>query len=267
MPATSPSESRNATSVPRNRTTEVLKEPVAIADGRAKRTRQRKCVLVPAYQEASTIGPLVLAIRRFVPDVVVVDDGSTDDTAAQARQAGARVLSHPQNRGKGVAFNTGFREVRDRHYDYVICLDGNGRHDPADIPRFIAAYERTGIPVLIGNRMRHPEAMPRSHRLTNRFLTWLLGVVMHRYVPDTQCGFRLYRCDVLPFVEAHESRFAAESEVLLHVIVRGIPVGAVPVVAVYGIRKRETNVLRLIWCFSVLVFRHYHQRHGPRSDW
>ncbi len=232
-----------------------------------ERVHQRKCVLIPAYQEGTTIGPLVRQIRQYVSDVVVVDDGSVDDTAEQARQAGAHVLTHPENRGKGVAFNTGFRYVRDRHYDYVICLDGNGRHNPADIPRFVAAYERTGIPVLIGNRMSQPERMPRSHRAANRFLTWLLRVAMQQYVPDTQCGFRLYRCDVLPFVEAHESRFAAESEVLLHVIVREITVGAVPIPAVYNIKKHETNVLLVVWRFSVLLFRHYRQRHERRSDW
>ncbi len=224
-------------------------------------------MLVPAYQEVATIGDIVRRIHAVVPDVVVVDDGSTDGTAAAARAAGAHVLCHPVNLGKGAALTSGFHYVREQGFECVICLDGDGQHDPDDISRFIAAYVRTGIPVLVGNRMGDAAAMPLVRRWTNRFMSWLLSRSMGQYVPDTQCGFRLYRCDVLPFVETLDPRFAAESEVLLHVADRGIRMGAVPLGVIYGDQKSRVSPILDTWRFFVMLLRHRRHRHWRPPNW
>ncbi len=233
-----------------------------------QRVKERKCVLVPAYQQEATIGPLIGKIRACVDDVVVVDDGSTDDTVTRAREAGATVVEHFCNKGKGAALNTGFREVRAKGCDSVVCLDGDGRHDPKDIPRFLAAYERTGIPVLVGNRMgESAAAIPCAERMANRLTSWLLYRFMGQYVPDTRCGFRFYRCDVLPFVEAHDSRFAAEIEVLLHAAERGIRVGAVPVKEGTAGKHSGATVVGDVWRFLVILWHHFRRRRERRSEW
>jgi glycosyltransferase involved in cell wall biosynthesis len=207
------------------------------------RSRHRVCVVIPAFREEARINPVVRAVRERGCDVVVVDDGSDDRTAEVARQAGAAVVVHPQNQGKGVALNSGFQYAVERHYDGVITMDADGQHDPDEIPKFLEAYVRTGIPVLIGNRMANAEAMPRIRRWTNRFMSWMLSRAMGQYIPDTQCGYRFYRCDVLPFITAHSERFAAESEILLHVAGRGIRIDSVRISTIYGDEKSRINPL------------------------
>lgn len=204
----------------------------------------KAAVMIPAFNEQGRIGQVVHRVREFVDDILVVDDGSTDATAAEAEAAGARVIKHEGNRGKGVALNTGFADVRARGFDVVITLDADGQHDPADLPRFLEAYQRTGFPVLVGNRMASSDTMPLVRRMTNRFMSWLLSREMKQYVPDTQCGYRLFRCDVIPLVATHSERFAAESEILLHVAERGIRIGAIGVATIYRDEKSKISPIK-----------------------
>lgn len=199
--------------------------------------RGRFCAVIPAFFEEPTIRPIVECVRALGLDVVVVDDGSGDATAAQAEAAGAAVVRHPENRGKGVALKTGFEWARRHGYEAAVTLDADGQHDPAEIPRFIDSYLRTGIPVLIGNRMWNPRGMPPVRYWTNRIMSALLNRQMGQYVPDTQCGFRLIRCDLVPFVSARAERFAAESEILLRMAERGIRIGSVRIATIYGEEK------------------------------
>jgi glycosyltransferase involved in cell wall biosynthesis len=209
--------------------------------GQAMRQAQRGCAIIPAFREAGRIGAVVSRVIPFLPDVVVVDDGSGDATSEEARGAGAVVLKHEVNRGKGAALATGLAYAKSKGFAWVITLDADGQHDPADIPTFVEAYVRTGIPVLVGNRMGEAAAMPRVRRWTNTFMSYLLSREMGQYVPDTQCGYRFYRIDVLPFLATQSTRFAAESESLLHVAARGLDIGAVPISVIY-IDGRESHI-------------------------
>jgi hypothetical protein len=133
------------------------------------------------------------------------------------------------------------------------------------VAKFIEAYVRTGIPVLIGNRMADAENMPRIRRWTNQFMSWLLCRAMGQYVPDTQCGYRLYRCDVLPFVLARSEGFAAESEMLLHVAARGIRMGSVRVSTIYADEKSEINPIIDTFRFISMILRYRKElRHWTR---
>jgi glycosyltransferase involved in cell wall biosynthesis len=191
-------------------------------------------ILIPAYQEGSRIGAVVTEVLPFCSRIVVVDDGSADNTADAARQAGATVLVHDQNQGKGAALQTGFAYAREQGAAFVLTMDGDGQHAPADIPVFLDAFARGEAPVLVGNRMDDPKSMPLVRRLTNRFMSWLLSCKMGQRVPDTQNGFRLYQTDVLPDMSGGDARFAAESEILLILARQGVRIGSVPVHIIYG---------------------------------
>lgn len=204
----------------------------------------RGCVVVPAYHEAGRIGEVIRGIRRHLSEVIVVDDGSADDTGRQAEAAGATVIRHETNLGKGAALETGFRAARKGRFGYVITLDGDGQHAPDDIPRFLAAYAESGVPVLVGNRMGDTRAMPLVRRLTNRFMSWLLSREMGQRVPDTQCGYRLYQLDVIPEGTVESERFAAESELLMELSSRGCRIGSVPVATRYGSEQSKIRPFR-----------------------
>lgn len=195
---------------------------------------RRFCAILPAYCEEKHIRSVVERTRAQGLDVIVVDDGSADATAAEAEAGGAAVLRQAVNRGKGVALKIGLDWARDHGYEAAVTLDSDGQHDPGEILNFLDAYVRTGIPVLIGNRMWNPVGMPRIRRWTNRMTSAMLNRRMRQYVPDTQCGYRLIRCDLVSFVSARSERFAAESEILLRMSERGIRIGSVRIATIYG---------------------------------
>lgn len=223
----------------------------------------RVCVLIPAYNEEQQVGHVVRESLKHVADVVVIDDGSSDRTAETAAHAGARVIRQPNNEGKGAALNAGFEFARKNGFDIVITLDADGQHLPSEVPKFIEAYRRTRIPVLIGSRMADLETMPPVRKMTNLFMSWLLGRVMGQYIPDTQCGFRLYRCDILPLVSTGSKRFAAESEILLNLAHRGFRMDAVRVSTVYGREHSKIRALPDTLRFFRMLWRHRRAKH-PR---
>ncbi len=223
------------------------------------------CVIIPAFMEQRKIGDIVSRVRRHAPHVIVIDDGSTDRTDPEAAEAGAVVLRHERNKGKGQALNTGFAYARKHGFRCVITMDADGQHDPADIPRFIEAHERTGLAVLVGNRMAEAENMPLVRRWTNRLMSWYLCRIMKQYVPDTQCGFRLYRCDVIPFVAAEACRYAAESEILLHIAARGIRIGSIRIEPVYGDERSKINPFLDTIRFMLMIRRFQRDKRRPSA--
>jgi len=225
----------------------------------------RWCVLLPAYQEGGRIGQTVKAVLEQCPDVVVVDDGSTDDTANEAREAGAIVVPHERNMGKGVALQTGFKHVMEAGYACVVTMDGDGQHAPEDLPGFLEVYRESGAKVVVGNRMSDPRTMPLVRRLTNRFMSWLLSRRMGQRVPDTQNGYRLYDREVLPILLATVSEgFAAESEVLLDLSDAGQTIASAPTRIIYGDERSKIRPVQdTIKFFGML--RHHKREKGTQE--
>jgi len=219
----------------------------------------RGCVIIPAYREAGRISAVVEGVKKFIPDVMVVDDGSPDETANQAEQAGAMVLRHDVNCGKGAALDTGFRAARDRGFDFAITMDGDGQHAPSDLPGFIQTYLQSGTPVLVGTRMSDTRSMPWVRRMTNRFMSWLLSREMGQWVPDTQCGYRLYALAVVPEISAESKRFAAESEILMDLSLRGVKIGSVPIATIYGTERSKIHPIKDTLRF-IKMLRQYRKR-------
>lgn len=225
------------------------------------------CVLIPAFQAGKTIRALVEEVKQYTDHVIVVDDGSKDDTGDIAQAAGATVLRHSRNRGKGAAIKTGIAYCLEHPCEWLITMDADGQHVPEVIPQFVRAYQRTRISVLLGNRMAERERIPWLRRRTNQIMSRWISHAMGQYVPDSQCGYRLYHRDVLPYLCADSERFAAESEFLLHVGERGIRVGSVRVPVIYD-RKQRSSIrpARDTLQFLRMLCQYYSRRRIRRNQ-
>ncbi len=223
------------------------------------------CILIPAFNEECRIGPVVSGALVHGYPVVVIDDGSTDGTGALVRSLGAEVVRHEVNLGKGASLVSGFDYARKHGHTVVVTLDADGQHDPAEITRFLDTYRRTGIPVLIGNRMWNDAGMPLVRRWTNRAMSKLLCRIMKTHIPDTQCGFRLYRTDVLSFAPAVSRRFAMESEVLLHLALRGFRMDSVRISTIYQGSRSRINPLVDTLRFIMMLVQFHHDRQMRRT--
>ncbi|HMO99256.1 MAG TPA: glycosyltransferase family 2 protein [Kiritimatiellia bacterium] len=223
------------------------------------------CVIIPAFNEAAAIDGVVREALTVTPDVLVVDDGSIDETGRLAAEAGAQVQRLEANLGKGAALLHGFVWARERGCEVVVTLDADGQHDAREIARFIDTYRRTRIPVLIGNRLWDPARMPPIRRWTNQFMSRLLSRMMGRYLPDTQCGFRLYRTDILAYAPVQSRRFAMESEILLQLALRGFRMDSVRIPTWY---RGETSSIHPILDtvrFILMLLRFQHERRMRRA--
>ena len=190
---------------------------------------EKTVVLIPAYNASRTIGDVVKACREVVSNVVVIDDGSGDDTAAAAKSAGADVVSHPKNRGKGGALKSGFAWALEHGYEAVITLDADGQHLPREIPKFLRAREETRADLIIGGRAHlFGEMLPRR-RLANRFSAWSIARASGARITDSQSGFRLYSANLLRNVRLRTDGFDMESEVIVHAGRGGFKVLTIPI--------------------------------------
>lgn len=215
--------------------------------------------LIPAYREERYIADVVRRTASAVGFVLVVDDGSGDATGPLALEAGAEVLLHDRNRGKGAAIKSGLRHLARSGFDYIMILDGDGQHRPEEIHEFVAAAQvDESIRLWIGNRMSDTRSMPLVRRLTNRFMSWLLSRVCGQRIPDSQCGFRLVHRSLVPLLDCESSAFDYESEMLIRVSRAGGRIGAVAVTTVYrdevsSIRPARDAVrfFRMIWRYTL----------------
>ncbi|PIP21147.1 MAG: hypothetical protein COX40_00940 [Candidatus Omnitrophica bacterium CG23_combo_of_CG06-09_8_20_14_all_40_11] len=199
------------------------------------------CVVIPTYNEAKTIASLIRKIRQQELEVVVIDDGSQDSTSEIAKDNGAIVLRNENNEGKGASLVKGFHYAQDRDCDAVITMDGDGQHLASDIPYFIrlATYSDSGI--FIGNRMSRPKSMPWLRLLTNKFMSWLISKVVKQKIPDTQCGFRLIKRDVIKNIDLKTRKYETESEILIEASRLGFKIEPVPIKSIYGDEKSQIN--------------------------
>jgi len=173
------------------------------------------CALIAAFNEEDSIAAVVTGVLRLVPDVVVVDDGSTDRTGERAAAAGATVLTHAQNRGKGAAIRTGLAHVLAQPFSHVLFIDGDLQHDPNDIPLLVAAAERSGCDTVIAERTFTKGEMPTARFYSNRIGSRILSAFIGTEVADSQSGFRLVRSDCLRALRLTATGYEIETEILI----------------------------------------------------
>ncbi len=185
---------------------------------------------IPAYQAAPSVGDVVRRTLPFAARVVVVDDGSTDRTGQVALAAGARLLIHPENRGKGAALGSAFRDLfADPACAAVVTVDADGQHLPEEIPRLLEAWRATGADLVIGSREALFAEMSRVRRTSNRISSRLISLFAGERLSDVQSGFRLYTRALIAGTGFPETGFEAESAVVVRAVRRGFRIAAVPV--------------------------------------
>ena len=200
--------------------------------------------VIPAYNNADIVGAVVRPFSdRGVP-VIVIDDGSRDDTATVARDAGATVIRFPANRGKMTAVRTGFRKAIALGATTIVTVDGDGQHDPAEAAALIEYRERSGFDMVVGNRLAEKNGMPWIRYLTNRFMSAMISFLGRQRIRDTQCGFRIIDVRVLKNVQLRTERFEGESELILEAARNGFRIGQAPIKTIY--RKNGHSWIRPI---------------------
>jgi glycosyltransferase involved in cell wall biosynthesis len=210
--------------------------------------------VIPVFDEVATVGAVVAALRAQCP-VIVVDDGSTDGSGSAADRAGAaRVLRHARREGKGAALRTGFGAALRHGATAVVTLDGDGQHDPADLPRLVAAHGQAPDALVLGNRFvpGAGDPIPPLRRLAIRAADRALGSIVPAPISDSQCGFRIYPGGLLRDVVLREGRFVLETEALVQAAHAGYRFISVPIRSVYPAGRRSrfhavTDVVRIAW--------------------
>jgi len=198
--------------------------------------------VIPAYNEEKFIGDVIKRTLKYIDKVIVVDDCSRDNTFKVARKAGAEVIRHKVNRGKWAALKTGFRKaLEDEEVEIIIQLDGDGQHDPDEIPSFINAIKNADV--VIGKRIYRGK-MPLIRKFSNFITTFLLRKMFGVNVSDSQCGYRAYRRKVLEKLNFKSTGFEGETETLILIHRLGFKIIETPIKTIYGEEKSKVKTLR-----------------------
>lgn len=200
----------------------------------------RVCIIIPAHNEARAIAQVVTPLKKRGLDVVVVDDGSADQSGELARNAGAEVLRNAQRAGKGESLRRGFAYALEKNYDGVVTMDGDGQHAVDDLDQFLKKVSDDPDSVVTGNRMAHADEMPLVRRLTNRWMSFLISSICRQKIPDTQCGYRYLSNAVLRAIRLTSSDYEIETEVLIQASKKGFRIHSVPIQTIY--RNEESKI-------------------------
>lgn len=227
----------------------------------------RIAAVVPCYNEEATISQIVLKVQKYVDIVIVVNDGSSDNTAALSKKAGAMVISHPNNLGKGAALDTAFKYLRNTSCNIAVFLDGDGQHDPDDVPRVIAPICAGKADMVIGSRFLSDSArIPFYRKIGQIILNIATNIGSAVKVTDSQSGFRGFSRKAIDIMNFREKGLSVESEMQFIAGNNNLIVSEVPIKAIYGGKLKRSpvkhgfNVLLRIMSISITNKYYYNAR-------
>ena len=201
-------------------------------------------VLLPAFNEAQNIGPLLTEIRSKGLKTIVIDDGSEDGTI-EAALASDLVIKNEANLGKGASLRKALDHIIAAHLacDAVIIMDADGQHLTDELPGFVQALKK-GEVLVVGNRMDNPTGMPWLRRLTNRLMSRLISRLCGQLIPDSQCGFKAIHLNVIRSINISSSRYEIDSELILKSAAAGFRISSIPISSVYSDKKSGIHPFR-----------------------
>ena len=231
------------------------------AETRILLKKNKICVLIATYNNHKTLARVLDGVLEYTADIIVVNDGSTDTTASILTQyQGIKIISLPENRGKGNALSTGFTEARILGFNHALTIDSDGQHYPDDIPVFVQALENESIDVLlVGDRNMEQAGIPQKSSVGNRISTFWFWFETGITLKDTQSGYRLYPLNKIP-KKFYIPKFEFEIEIMVRTAWKGVPVKNVPVKVLYDPEERVshfrpfTDFVRISILNTVLVF-------------
>ncbi|PIQ85153.1 MAG: hypothetical protein COV73_06065 [Candidatus Omnitrophica bacterium CG11_big_fil_rev_8_21_14_0_20_43_6] len=219
----------------------------------------RICVIIPTYNESLAIANLIHQITKLGLEVIIIDDGSADDTVSIATASGAKVLTNQKNMGKGASLIKGYNFALEHGFDAVISMDGDGQHSCADLPAFIRKAQSSQSELIVGNRMEVTAGMPFLRVATNFLMSKFISLIVKQHIPDTQCGFRLVKKELLSRMDLSTSKYETESEVLIKAARLGYKIESIPIKTIYSGQKSQINPL-----VDTLRFLHFMTREITR---
>jgi glycosyltransferase involved in cell wall biosynthesis len=199
--------------------------------------------VIPAYNEETNILNVIAQVQKYVKTIIVVDDGSTDNTAKIIQSTKAVILQHTDNIGKGAALRTGFAEAIRRRANIVITIDADGQHPPDRIPSFLSKIQEEDLDIVVGSRFLSEHShMPWIRKFTNGTTNFITRRIFGVPITDSQSGYRALKYDVIKTVKTKEMRFVMETELLIKAHRQGFQIGEVAIETIYGIGEESKMV-------------------------
>lgn len=198
-------------------------------------------IVIPTYNEARAIGSIVRALVQRGFRVIVVDDGSKDNTIVEANKFGAELIAHAKNAGKGRCIREGLEYALENNCEAVITMDGDGQHSLNDIDKFIDEYKKSGSDVILGNRFHNPKKMPFLRRCVNQFMSFIISLLITERVDDSQCGYRFISRKGIEKMKLNTTKYEIESEIIMEAKRRGLKISSVNIDSIYEGEASQIN--------------------------